>query len=342
MTTPSESNGPPKNRRRLGKGLNALLAASETIESKQNTIKQNKTPPTTAVLASEEGAAAGDSEPGPGSASGSLREISVGLIDPSPFQPRREFAPAELRGLADSIRQSGLIQPILIRPAAGGRYELVAGERRLRASKLAGLGTIPAVVRELTDEQAAERALVENIQRTDLNPIERASALRSLCGTFGLTQQEVAGRVGLERSTVTNLVRLLDLPESVQAMIVAGDLSAGHGRALLAVRDPGEAAETARKAIAEAWSVRRTEREVAESGSPARQAEGAAGERDQTPEPDHNISDLETRLGAYLGTRIRIVHAGGKGKIEIAFFDLDHFDGLMERMGFASDEHVVG
>lgn len=204
-----------------------------------------------------------------------VTEIEVGRISASPYQPRRSFGEAELAGLAASIRQSGMIQPVLVRPRGDG-FELVAGERRWRAAQAAGLERIPAVVRELDDAAAAEAALVENIQRVDLNPIERAHALRSLSEMFGLTHEEVAGRVGLERPTVSNLIRLTELSPGIQELLGQWRLAMGHARALLAVGDLERREALARQAAEEGWSVRRLEEAVKEPAGDAASGEPRA------------------------------------------------------------------
>lgn len=261
------------------------------------------------------------------------------MIRPSPYQPRQRMDESALRKLAESIERSGLMQPIVVRPRGAG-YELVAGERRWRAAKLAGLDPIPALVREISDGAAAELALIENLQREDLNPVERARALQRLGTEFGLSQAEVGRRVGLERSTVANLVRLLDLGDAVLRMIEDGSLSIGHGKALLAVMDLKRRLRLAERAAAEGWSVRRLEREagVGEARGGAERS-GAAGAGDRGDTVRSALADLERRLGEHLGTAVtlRTNKDGKRGHMTLAFYDLDHFDGLMAKMGFRSD-----
>jgi ParB family chromosome partitioning protein len=247
--------------------------------------------------------------------------------------------PAGLEQLAASIRQSGLMQPVVVRrlpvgaAVGGARYELVAGERRWRAAAMAGLTAVPALIRDLSDEESAQLALVENLQREDLNPIDRAMAFRALCDRFGLSQAEVAQRVGLDRSSVTNLLRLIELPELIRAMIADGRLSAGHGKALLGV--PGDEARLrlGERAAEEGWSVRRLEQA----------AQALAAEHVTTgdivitgPGRPPNLVELERQLGEHLGTKVvvRSDRAGKRGRIAIEFYGIDHFDGLMSRMGF--------
>ncbi|MFG0285591.1 MAG: ParB/RepB/Spo0J family partition protein [Phycisphaerales bacterium JB039] len=268
----------------------------------------------------------------PASADG-LRRIRPGLIDPSPFQPRQRFDEEQLRHLADSIARSGMMQPIVVRPSAGGRFELVAGERRLRAAKLAGLGELPAIVREIDDEGAAELALVENLQREDLNPVERARALRALGDRFNLTHAQIAERIGLERSSVTNLVRLLELESELLEMISHGLLSQGHGKALLGAAPGAPRVKLGARAAREEWSVRRLEQECRDGGGakPSKPAPARGG-----PDRPASLADLERQLGEHLGTKVRIAanSKGDRGRLTVEFYSLDHFDGLMEKMGF--------
>ena len=261
--------------------------------------------------------------------------VPVDAVSPSPFQPRERFDDAGLAGLAESIRRSGVMQPIIVRSVAGSgggarRYELVAGERRWRAARMAGLVAVPALVRDLDDESAAEWAVVENVQREDLNAIERARALRGLVERFGLTHGQIAERVGLERSSVANLIRLTELDHRVQELIATGALTAGHGKALLTVADPARRSALGERAARESWTVRRLEREArrapASGGGQGRQGGGTRGAV---------VADLERRLSQHLGTKVTILTgaSGTRGRIVVEFYDLDHFDGLMARMG---------
>lgn len=227
------------------------------------------------------------------------------------------------------------MQPVIVRAGSGGgggAYELVAGERRWRAAKLAGLTEIPTLVKELSDEESAEWAIVENVQREDLNPIERAWAFRAMMDRFGLTAGQVAERAGLERSSVANFVRLTELEPQIQEMISAGRLNYGHGKALLAV-GPGERRiELATQAVREAWNVRRLERAAA-----AISAAATASPASPVPTRSAGIEDLQRRLGEYLGTQVTIHsdRGGKRGRVVVEFYGLDHFDGLMSRIGFA-------
>ncbi len=229
------------------------------------------------------------------------------------------------------------MQPIVVRAAGDGTYEIIAGERRWRACGIAGLETVPAIVREADDRKSAELALIENVQRTDLNPIERANAFRTLMAKFSMTQSDVADRVGLDRSSVANLIRLLELPGDIQNMIADGALSAGHGKMLASVADDSQRRKLVERIMTEHLSVRQTEKAVRDLVKQAQASEGDAGT--SSPDRDTNIRDLETKLGEHLKTRVRIdVSSGGdKGKLILEFYDLEHFDGLMRAMGFESN-----
>lgn len=266
--------------RRLGRGLGALLSESEPREKST--------------------------------------EVEIGSIRPNPFQPRRRFDPSALEELRDSIQAHGILQPIALRRRADG-YELIAGERRWRAARLAGLTRIPAVVRDdVSDQQMLELALVENVQRQDLDPIERARAFTKLCKVLGLTQEQVADRVGLKRPTVTNLIRLLELPEPVQALVSDGHLSQGHARAILAVEGDLARTEVARQAIAGGWSVRATEQRAKSARPPARAS--TAGD---VPSPSPAwITTLEDRLQTSLGTKVTIKNQREfQGQISLQYFN---------------------
>ena len=248
-----------------------------------------------------------------------LREIPLELIAPNPAQPRRSFDAAAMQALADSIRARGVLQPIVVRPLAGGRYELVAGERRLRAARVAELETIPAIVRETPDAERLELALIENMARADLNPIEEARACATLVEDLGLTKEEVARRVGRSRAAVANLVRMLELPDEVVAMLERGELSAGHGRALLLCKDHARRLSLARDARDNGWSVRETERRARghEAGNRSRDR------REVVIHPDlaDAIGAAEDTLAAALGHEVKVRPRGGRFRVEI---DLDH------------------
>lgn len=246
--------------------------------------------------------------------------LPVRAIAPNPFQPRRTFDPDDLAELASSIEVNGLLQPILVRRSASGRtYDLVAGERRLRAVKQLGWTEIPALVREVDDRTLLVLALVENLQREELGPLEEADGYQVLRETFGYTQKEIADAVGKSRSAVANTLRLRGLPPSVRRMLAEGDLAMGHGRALLAVEDPLKAADLAREAVAGGWSVRETERRVRELSKGSDEPPKQSG-NETSAEPDPALGALEDALADYFGTRVAIQWKGrGRGTIRVTF-----------------------
>lgn len=272
----------------------------------------------------------------PRGAMGDLREIPVEHIVPNPRQPRTDFDQASIDALAASIRQAGLMQPIMVRPTATG-YELVAGERRWRAAKLLGLRSIPAIVRQLDDEASAELALIENIHREDLNPMDRALALRRLSDDFALTHQQLADRVGLDRPTVTNLLRLSDLDPTTADMVRRGLISQSHGKALLAIDDLKLRTEMADRAAKGEWSVRELERRVQQSNAVNVLKDATYDPNTAEPSPrTANVADLERKLGEHLGTKValQLGRKKGSGRLILEFYSLDQFDGLMNRLGF--------
>jgi len=251
-----------------------------------------------------------------------MREIEIDLIQPSRQQPRTFFDEAKLDELAQSIRTTGIIQPLLVRPK-GGLFELVAGERRWRAAQIAGLARIPAIVREIPDDRLLEFALVENIQRQELNPIEEANAYKKLIDSLGLTQDEVAKRVGRDRTFITNYLRVLKLPTDIQGLIENEKLSFGHARTLLAVQDPVTQRRLAQKIVKHNWSVRETEQRVKSLTKPK-----APTATRPTETLDPNIRAAEVKLRRYLGTQVHIQphRAGATGKIEIEYYSLADLD----------------
>jgi ParB family chromosome partitioning protein len=264
-------------------------------------------------------------------AEGWPEEVPLKRIELNARQPRFAVDPEGLERLADSIRASGVIQPVLVRPV-GDMYELVVGERRVRAARLAGLESVPAVVREVPDEKMLELALAENIQRADLNPIEKATAVRQMIDELELTQEEAGRRLGLERSTIANMLRLLDLSDELKEMVSRGTLSAGHARALLGVEHEGVRARLARKVAAKGLSVRQAERLAA--------SEGSAPRARRLREPSPNIVQLEEGLSRALGARAQIKRSRKKGgKIVVYFEDHDDFERLYELLtGSGTDE----
>ncbi len=250
-----------------------------------------------------------------------LRELPVDLIQRGKYQPRRDMDPQALEELASSIKAQGVMQPIVVRPIADDRYEIIAGERRWRASQQAGLDRIPAVIREVPDEAAIAMALIENIQREDLNPIEEALALQRLQQEFELTQQQVADAVGKSRVTITNLLRLMSLADDVKVMLERGDIEMGHARALLGLPTEQQS-EAARQVVARGLTVRQTEALVRQWLNPRREA----GPVRSNPDIERLQQDLAERIGA----EVRIQHgAKGKGKLVISYNSLDELDGVL-------------
>jgi ParB family chromosome partitioning protein len=264
--------------------------------------------------------------------------VPIDSIEPNRFQPRRAFDESQLAELAASIRTAGVIQPILVRPGTqSGRYELVAGERRWRAGKIAGLKNIPAVISKLSDEQSAEWALVENIQRSDLTPMERAWAIRGLCERFGLSHAQVGEKLGIDRTSAANLARLTDLEQDVRDLLDANQLSVGHGKVLLSAPAGAVRVGLARQAATQGWSVRRLEQAITRANDAAKGDAPAVVIGEPAKAKALALRELEKQLGDHLSTSVRIrASAGGKrGSIVVKFFDLDHFDGLMSKMGFS-------
>ena len=261
-------------------------------------------------------------------------EISLDAISANPHQPRRQWDEASIQALATSIKSTGLVQPIIVRrlpdsPADAPQYQLIAGERRWRAAKAANLSSIPAIVREVDSFAQAQMALIENIQREDLNPVDRAQAYRTLMDQLGLTQAELSSRLGEERSSIANYLRLLDLTPGVQEFIRTGKLSLGHAKILAGVSDPARQEELAKTAVSQDLSVRNLERVVTSAPKPPA----------PTTEPSAHIRDLEKTITSALGMRAQLRAGGqkGKGRLVIHYANLDQFDGLLERLGIKPD-----
>jgi ParB family transcriptional regulator, chromosome partitioning protein len=276
-----------------------------------------------------------------------LAEIPVNAIEPNPAQPRSHFDEDMLASLAASIREVGVLQPILVRPLEGGRYQLVAGERRWRAAKRVGLQTVPALIRDVPDESSLEHALVENLHRQDLNPLEEAAAYQQLVEGFGLTHDEVAARVGRSRAAVSNTLRLFQLPPSIQRMVKDGALSAGHARALLGTPDRAFQEGLARRAVAEQLSVRAVEdavrerNELAAAVGPLPQVAGVRGgatgtghssRQGSASEDSVAVHALEEMLSDFLDTRVRIDLGTRKSRLTVEFADLDDLERIYRRM----------
>jgi ParB family chromosome partitioning protein len=257
-----------------------------------------------------------------------LREVPVELIGPNPNQPRRSFDEDSLLALAESIRAQGVLQPVLVRPVVGGRYELIAGERRWRAAQRAGLHEVPAVIRDVVPTRAFEMAMVENLQREDLNPIEEAAGYQRLIAELGYTQESLASRVGKERSTITNALRLLRLPEEVRNLVIDGRVSMGHARALLGLETTDSMVRLARRVAAREMSVRQVE------GLVRREREDHANGGHAPPtRPSASARDLAERLSRGIGVKVKVVEAGpGRGHLELHYNSLDELDTLIGRL----------
>lgn len=255
------------------------------------------------------------------------QEIPLHAIKTNPYQPRREFDPVKLAELSDSIREHGVLQPILVRRTENG-YELVAGERRLRAAELAGLSKIPAVVGEFTDVAMMEIALVENLQREDLNPMEEAEAYQRLMAEFHLTQEEIAQKVGKSRSAIANALRLLNLPDGIKADLSAGRTTVGHARAILGLRDEEDREQVWREVSSGRLSVRETEELVRQRGERSVSRETSSAARPKTVDP--NLKAMEDRIRLALGTKVRIHQTGKNGRIEIEYYSPEELDRILD------------
>lgn len=319
---------------RLGRGLSSLMAtpvevavppSAEPNHSSTRTAAPSETQPTAPTFA-----------PKPGQAERELVRLPVTAIQPNQHQPRQRFDPSKIRSLAQSIKNDGLMQPVVVRPVAGdpSRYELIAGERRWRAAQEAGLDQVPALIREIDDEKAAELALIENLQREDLNAIEKAEAFQYLSNQFGLTHTQIAQRVGLERSSVSNLLRLLDLSDFARDLVRENVLSMGQARAIAGLADATQQRALAERAVREGLSVRQVEQEVKRLQQPL------VNKPESYSAPTSSVlSDLEKQISQQLGTRVKI-KAGkkkGAGTLAIDFYSLDEFDALLNRMDVKAD-----
>jgi ParB family transcriptional regulator, chromosome partitioning protein len=259
---------------------------------------------------------------GPGAAE-ELRQLPTDLIAPNPNQPRRDFDDESIVGLADSIRARGVLQPVIVRPVAGGTYELVAGERRWRAATLAELETVPAIVRRHDDSASLEVALIENMAREDLNPVEEARACAALTEELGLTREEVGKRVGRSRVAVSNLVRLLDLPDEALDLIAAGELSEGHGRALLMAPDNDERRRLARHAVEGGWSVRELEARARGDRPAAPRATRSRRPVALHPDQEDAIAQINDSLGSALGRDVEVTATAGGYRAHLTFDSLE-------------------
>ena len=300
MSAPKQT---PAKKRGLGRGLEALLGPKAAATA----------PP--------------EAQPGE-----RLRQISVKQLQPGKYQPRMGMDPAKLSELAESIKAQGVIQPIVVRELSPGKFEIVAGERRWRASQEAGLADVPVVVRDLDDRTVIAMALIENIQREDLNPLEEAQSLQRLIGEFSLTHAEAAEAVGRSRAAVSNLLRLLELPPAIRALLEARRLEMGHARALLTL-SPDLASKLAAEAADQGWSVREVEHRAQQFAAGKVPVNGGRKAKPGKAAPQADIASLETELSESLGAKVSIAHGrGGKGKLVIHYTDLDTLDGVLERL----------
>lgn len=258
---------------------------------------------------------------------GSVRMIPLDQIDNNPDQPRKRFDEEQLEELKESIQAHGLLEPIIVRPV-DGRYEVVVGERRWRAAQMAGLAEIPAIVRSMSDREAMEIALVENLQREDLNPLEEAEAYRRLMEEFSLTQEEIAERVGKKRSTIANTLRLLELDPEIREDLASGKITGGHAKALLSIPGKAKRLRIARRIVEEGLSVRAVEELAREE--PGKEA--AARKRPRMERVDPILRDVEERLQRVLGTKVRVVGKGRRGRIEIDYYSEDEMHRIVEAL----------
>lgn len=309
---------------RLGRGLSSLMSVSDPAIASEN------------AGAPRDGG--GESVPALPAAGISVREVPIDQIVPNPHQPRRRFDEAALKELADSIRTTGLIQPVVARGTTEGGYELIAGERRWRAAKMAGLAALPVIIRNVDPVMQAQMALVENIQRQDLNPVDRAAAYKALLDNLGLTQTELADRLGEDRTVIGHYLRLLDLTPGVQELVADGRLTVGHAKVLAGVSDPAEQTRLAMLALAQTLNIRNLERLIntpAPPASPAAPTPPAA----ESARASAHLADLEKILSRQLGMRVQVKSGRRKGigRLVVHYGNLDQFDDLMTRLGVAAE-----
>ncbi|MCF7520373.1 MULTISPECIES: ParB/RepB/Spo0J family partition protein [Pseudoalteromonas] len=298
-------------KRGLGRGLDALLSSSKPAPSADNQQQATAKPEQVSEVVAEQ-------------SKGELQKLAIEFLQSGKYQPRKDMSEEALEELASSIRAQGIIQPIVVRPIGANKYEIIAGERRWRAAQLAKLDTVPCIIKDVPDEAAVAIALIENIQREDLNAMEEAIALNRLLNEFELTHQQVAEAVGKSRTTVTNLLRLNNLNDDVKILLEHGDIEMGHARCLLAL--DGEAqSDAARSAVAKALTVRETEKLVRAILEPAPEKE--------VQEKDPDVKQLEQKLAENLGAKVEInYNKKGKGKLVISYTNLDELDGILSRI----------
>lgn len=306
----------PKKSRGLGKGLDALFGDAEvTLEKKP--VKVNEENTASEITAGDKKQENADKEN-----AGAIAYININDIKPNSNQPRKTFDEEKLEELAASIEEHGLIQPLVLRESGKG-YEIVAGERRWRAARKIGIKELPCIVRELTDEENMLLAIIENMQREDLNPIEEAEGLKQMIDTYGLTQEQVSKSVGKSRPYIANCLRLLKLPEQVMKYVSTGEFSAGHAKVLAGLNDENKQIALAEDSIKKSWSVRELEKAVHDEKPAARKAR-------KTKEKNANVKRVEEELKEVLGTKVNLNQKGSKGKIEIEFYSKDELERLIE------------
>lgn len=297
--------------KRLGRGLDAFI--SKKIAENKATEGDSSVTSTTS-----------------GSDKGELRKLPIEFLQPGQYQPRKIMTDEALEELAESIKAQGVIQPIVVRSVSDKKYEIIAGERRWRASQIAQLSEVPVLVKDVPDEAAIAMALIENIQREDLNAIEEATALQRLMQEFGLTHQQTADAVGKSRTTVTNLLRLLQLSEACRTLLERGDIEMGHARALLSL-DKNQQTDIARQVVAKGLTVRDTEKLVRKTINPVKV-------NNPVKQEDPHISKLEQQVGDKFGAPVTIQHSPkGKGKLILSYNNLDELDGILANMGLKED-----
>jgi ParB family chromosome partitioning protein len=301
---------PEKSTRRLGRGLDALFNA-----------------PAPATPESHE-------DP-------RLRDIPITQIESNPFQPRKSFKPEELKELQESLKSSGLLQPVTVRPSPAGKgYELIAGERRLRAASALGWETIPAVVKEMSNQEILTLALIENLQRSDLNPVEEAEGYDQLIRDFGYTQQSVATMVGKDRSTVANVLRILQLPVPVRKLLEQGDLTAGQARPLLALEEHSRITSFAKLAVEKGWSAREVERQVRDAGTVQERSTPKRGRPPKQDTRPAEVRSIEQRIRKHLQTDVAVtLKDTNRGSIHIEFYSADDLERVVDRMGITDNPH---
>jgi ParB family chromosome partitioning protein len=306
----------------LGKGLNALLENNDDNESNAESVDDQTVSSSTAVTAS-------------GNKAQDIVQLQVGKLVPNPGQPRKNFNEAELQELADSIKTYGIIQPIIAADTGDGTYIIIAGERRTRAAKLAGLDTVPVIIRDYTDQKRLEISLIENIQRSDLNPIEEAAAFKNLMDFSSLSQDELAARVGKNRSTVANALRLLKLPIEIQKSIEEGKVSSGHARALLSVTDATSRDKLYREILTNDVSVREVEKRAAaintDKQDKPKTTKGADNGKASKRPPE--VDAMQEKFIGKLGTKVVIEGDANKGKIHIDYYSMEDLERLYEILG---------